>query len=491
MAGAREDLGPDSAAGALRERAHEPLEVLIRRVAAGSRVAPGERVPAIRVARAGRGELLVAAPSAGRAENGPTELPGGAGSVHVRLADILHRRVTAGAQVEDAPARRDKALAGRTVSVQMAVSIHRTGLGRRRANSGAHGPQHVTCPCHRPRLRHHPHVDHLDDQANLVVVVQILALVALEGEERHRVPTNPVGHTRIARLEPTGCDGLVRVDDLARLPVVDLEHAVVGVPVAVEVGSPPGALRADHAAVLGALSGPEGNELPPGLAAHDEVFGGLGVHCRALPDDERARVCVVNLEHPIGGVPIAVQILVPLRGLGRDEGHDRPGYIHGVRGLPHVGPGGPTRGGHRIDLHDGVAGVAVAVEVRVALAGLRDEGGEPAVGESDGRRSPSEVLRLARAGPQVHDVVRRVAVAVQVDAARLPGRARCLGAQEGGLPIKHGRCIGGPEGQIAVAGEVGGAIGRIEPADEDIAADEGRGGAVEHDEAAIRRDDAA
>ena len=232
----------------------------------------------------------------------------------------------------------------------------------------------------------------------------------------------------------------------------------------------------------GDLARPEGDQT---LGAQHEVVGSLGRDGCPRPHEEPLRVGVVDLEHPVGGVSIAVQILVALSGLGRDEGHDRPGHVHRVRGLTHVGPARSARYAHRVDLHYALGGLAVAIQVRVPLAGLRDESGKPPVGEGNGRRRPSEVLRLARAGPQVHDVVRRVAVAVQIDTAGLPGRPGCFWPEERGGTVGDGDRIRGtqcegrgarstgvkdPEDRIvkiAITGEIRGEIGRIDPPDGD------------------------
>ena len=118
------------------------------------------------------------------------------------------------------------------------------------------------------------------------------------------------------------------------------------------------------------------------------------------------------MQNPVCGIAVAVQVLAALRRLRRDEDHHRSGHGEGVGGLPQVGPVCPTRGSDRSDLNHSVVGIAVTVEVRVALAGLGHEGGEPPVGERDRRRRPPEIACGAGAGPQMNDLVGRVAVAV-------------------------------------------------------------------------------
>ena len=103
----------------------------------------------------------------------------------------------------------------------------------------------------------------------------------------------------------------------------------------------------------------------------------------------------------------------------------------------------------------------------------------------------------------MHDLVARIPVAVEIDTCRLPGRPGRLRPQEGGVPAEHRGRIGGPEGhgsrawsarvqhpqhrvvEIAVAGEVGGAIARIGPADSDNGTEDTFTVIREDDEAAI------
>ena len=118
----------------------------------------------------------------------------------------------------------------------------------------------------------------------------------------------------------------------------------------------------EHVVAARDLGGAEGDQT---LGAQHEVVSGLRPYRRARSSHEKPlRVGVVDLEDAAGGVTVAVQVLAALRRLGGEEGHDAAGHVHGVGGLPDVGPVGLARGGHRDDLHDGVHGVAVTVEVR-------------------------------------------------------------------------------------------------------------------------------
>src|SRR5439155_27295399 len=113
------------------------------------------------------------------------------------------------------------------------------------------------------------------------------------------------------------------------------------------------------------LTGPEGHQP---LGPQYEVVGGLGPYRRARSAHEQSlRIGVVDLEDAIRGVAVAVDILAALGRLGRDEGHDPAGHVHGVGGLPDVGPVGLACGGHRGDLHNGIVAIAVAIHVGVAL----------------------------------------------------------------------------------------------------------------------------
>src|SRR5439155_10508006 len=150
-----------------------------------------------------------------------------------------------------------------------------------RTDSRGYRRQRMARSKHGARVARLSNVQDLQDEVvGVAVVVEVLALVALEGEELHRVVQHPVRYPRIARLEPAGRDRLPRVEELRRDGVVDLKDAVGGVRVAVQI--PP---------ALTHLARAEGDE--PALA-QDELLRGLA-HV-----GERGRVRLEDLEHAVG-----------------------------------------------------------------------------------------------------------------------------------------------------------------------------------------------